>query len=85
MDGTQGANHFLVAASQSTKFFLNGNTPTPDNTSGDEIELALQADDGHEFEWIDEAMGEGLWTFTNGNQNVEFESMETVDNPGSGG
>ena len=85
LDGTQGANHFLVAASQSTKFFLNGNTPTPDNTSGDEIELALQADDGHEFEWIDEAMGEGLWTFTNGNQNVEFESMETVDNPGSGG
>ncbi len=84
LDGTQGSNHFLVSASTTTGFFLNGNSPTPDNESGDEIELTHQADDGHEFEWIDEAMGEGLWTFANGNMDVAFEDMESVVDPGSG-
>lgn len=85
LDGTQGSNHFLVSASPTTRFFLNGNNPTPDNDSGDEVELVEQTDDGHEFQWIDEAMGEGLWTFANGNQDVEFMDMESVVDPGSGG
>ena len=79
LDGTQGANHFLVAGSQTTQFLMNGNSPTPDNDSGDEIALADQADDGREFEWLDEEMGEGRWTFVNGNLDVEFKDMESVD------
>ncbi|MCH2181523.1 MAG: hypothetical protein MK108_05910 [Mariniblastus sp.] len=79
LDGTQGANHFLVSGSQSTQFLLNGNSPTPDNESGDEIALADQQDDGREFEWLDEEMGEGHWTFVNGNFDVEFKDMESVD------
>ena len=50
---------------------------------GDQLELLPQPNDGRELFITDPSQGAGFVTFTNGNEVVQFDDIETVDMGGS--
>lgn len=80
LDGTQAANTFVITASPDTYYYLDGSDPFG-TSFGDQVVLNAKFNDGHAFRWTNRALGEGHWTFTNGDQTVEFENMEQAVNP----
>ena len=75
LDGTAQANLFEVVASQTTRYFLDGNSPT--NTVGDRLNLIFQSNDGRDLNVTNQTQGNGFITFGNGNELVQFQSIES--------
>ena len=78
LNGTQQANNFVITSSQDTEFYLDGNNPTNDETIADEIELTSNPGDGRGLNITDADLGDGFWTFENGDQDVFFEEFESI-------
>ena len=78
LDGTIAANYFSVRPSMTTRFYLDGNLPSPIVGSGDTIFLHTTVGDGHLLRITDAPRGKGFWSFTNGMQEVRFEEIETL-------
>ena len=72
LDGTNQANLFQVIASQTARYFIDGNNPT--NANADRLELMVSQNDGQQMFFTGD--GEGFVTFTNGNEIVQFEDIE---------
>ncbi|MEQ1904224.1 MAG: hypothetical protein ABL888_08580 [Pirellulaceae bacterium] len=78
LDGTIAANYFSVRPSFLTRFYIDGNLPSPIVGSGDTIFLHTTIGDGHFLRITDAPRGKGYWSFTNGLQEVRFEEIETL-------
>ncbi|MEZ6094798.1 MAG: hypothetical protein R3C03_11270 [Pirellulaceae bacterium] len=78
LDGTIAANFFSVKPSKSTRFYIDGNLPSPIVGSGDYIFLQTTANDGHQLHITDAPRGRGYWDFTDGTKEVRFEEIETT-------
>jgi hypothetical protein len=72
VNGTQGANEFIVAPSATTELFINGNLPAAGGTERDYLEIVF---DGTTDRKLERAGGDGRWTFGN-RQDVNFTSIE---------
>ena len=73
VDGTNQANFFSVMPSQFVRFHIDGNLPE-NVAEGDFLNL-LGGNDGRS---LSGGVPNGVWTFTNGNENVSFENIEFV-------
>ena len=81
LDGTEFANLFEVVASPATRYFIDGNDPS--NAVGDRITVQSQPGDGSSLTVTNPSNGNGFFTFTNGNEivqfiNIELPSLETA-------
>ena len=85
LDGTIAPNWFSVFPSQNTRFYLDGNLPSPLVGAGDTVFLNVSPGDGHQLTITDAPRGRGFWSFTNGNQEVRFDGIETTLTGGGGG
>lgn len=85
VDGTIAPNWFSVFPSKNTRFYLDGNLPSPLVGSGDTVFLNVTPGDGHQLTITDAPRGRGFWSFTNGNQEVRFDGIETTLTGGGGG
>ena len=83
IDGTDQVNLFRVFASQTTRFFIDGNNPSTNNA--DRIELMFTQNDGSKSFFTNPGNGEGFISFTNGNEVVQFEEIEDVKLINGGG
>ena len=81
LDGSQLANTFIVSSDPFKRFYFDGSDPAPGGTFGDQIELTLNPGDGHAFQWTNRPLGEGQWTFTNGDPPILFENIEQAVDP----
>ena len=75
LDGTTFANLFRVTASQSTRFFIDGNDPN--SGVGDQLSVVFQPNDGRQLFQTNTQLGNGFVSFANGNENIQFANIET--------
>lgn len=78
LDGTLLPNFFSIEASKNTEFYLYGNLPSPGTLNGDEVFLRAKPNDGHEIRFTDVARGRGFISFTNGDQFIRFDNIEST-------
>ena len=87
LDGTDKQNYFAVRPSMTTRYYIDGNLPTQatvGNSRGDFLNILGDGSDGRTLGT--DGQGNGVWRFTNGLQDVRFESIEgqrIIDNGGS--
>ena len=75
LDGTTFANFFQITASPTTRFFIDGNAPS--SNVGDQLTVVFQANDGRQLFETNPQLGNGFVSFTNGNEIIQFENIET--------
>ncbi|MFN5322806.1 MAG: hypothetical protein ACK5D7_15155 [Planctomycetota bacterium] len=78
LDGTLQPNFFSIEASKNTEFYLYGNLPSPGTTNGDVVFLRAKPNDGHQIRFTDLARGRGFISFTNGDQFIRFDNIEST-------
>jgi hypothetical protein len=78
LDGTLQPNFFSIEASKNTEFYLYGNLPSPGTTNGDMVYLRAKPNDGHQIRFTDRARGRGFISFTNGDQFIRFDNIEST-------
>lgn len=77
LDGTDQPNYFSVRPSMTTRYYIDGNLPTPEtvgNGRGDYLNILGDESDGRTL--VKNSEGDGVWRFDNGLQEVRFESIE---------
>ncbi len=80
VEGTKGSNHFSVLPGLHTLVKIDGNLPNVGSVNADTIKL--ETADGT-LTLTDVNQGNGFWSFTNGNKNVEFKNMELWEQGGA--
>ena len=79
IDGSQAPNIFDVLPSGTTEYTVNGNAPLPRSVAavtGDFLRLDTTGTSGRRLEIPVPKSGNGRWTFTSGEEPVNFESIE---------
>ena len=77
LDGTDQANLFQVVASQTARYFIDGNSPSTGNA--DRLQVLVTPGDGSQSFITDPINGNGFLTFTNGNEIIQYEDIEDLD------
>ena len=84
LDGTPQVNQFRVIASQTTRFFVDGNSPN--GNVADRLNIVFEQNDGRQLFFTNPQESNGFVSFANGNETVQFESIEspTLNAPATG-
>ena len=82
LDGTPQINQFRVTASQSTRFFFDGNLPN--GNVADRLNVVFEPNDGRQLFFSNPQQSDGFVSFTNGKENVQFLSIELPTLAGGG-
>ncbi len=80
VDGTDQQNQFNVRPGDTTRFYIDGNLPVQGQLNGLRGDYLNLLGDGSDGRWLTtDNKGNGVWRFTDGTQDVRFESIEDTN------